>query len=72
MPDAISSFALRLIKGLIRGSGTVLQDLCYDYDNVGNIQMITDFLDGSRTQNFTYDDLNRLVKLRKIGDVHDK
>jgi len=39
-----------------------LQDLSYDwYDNVGNIRRITDYNDSSRTQTFTYDDLNRLI-----------
>jgi RHS repeat-associated protein len=39
-----------------------LQNLRYDYDYVGNIQTITDNLDGSRTQNFIYDELNRLTQ----------
>ncbi len=36
-----------------------LQDLNYAYDNVGNVASITDAVD-SKTQTFTYDDLDRL------------
>lgn len=36
-----------------------LQDLNYTYDNVGNVASITDAVD-SKTQAFTYDDLDRL------------
>ncbi|HWR58153.1 MAG TPA: hypothetical protein VN328_04620, partial [Thermodesulfovibrionales bacterium] len=37
-----------------------LQNISYIYDNAGNIGTITDYVDGSRTQTFTYDELNRL------------
>src|SRR4030042_2168407 len=39
-----------------------LQNLSYNYDNAGNINSITDLMDGSRTQGFTYDHLNRLTQ----------
>jgi hypothetical protein len=39
-----------------------LQNLSYTYDNVGNIKAITDHLDITRNQSFTYDDLNRLTQ----------
>jgi RHS repeat-associated protein len=38
---------------------STLQDLNYTYDNVGNVASITDAVD-SKTQTFTYDDLDRL------------
>jgi YD repeat-containing protein len=41
---------------------TTLQNLHYDYDNVGNIEALTDRLDSNKTQNFYYDELNRLVE----------
>ncbi|HYD46949.1 MAG TPA: RHS repeat-associated core domain-containing protein, partial [Terriglobales bacterium] len=42
------------------GLSTDVQDLTYGYDDAGNITSITDTLDGSRTQVFTYDDIGRL------------
>lgn len=42
-----------------------LQNIAYWYDNVGNIQNITDYLDSSRTQNFLYDELNRLTSAER-------
>jgi len=39
-----------------------LQNLTYAYDNVGNIRTITDLRDNTRTQNFLYDDLNRIAQ----------
>lgn len=38
---------------------STLQDLNYTYDNVGNVSSITDAVE-SKTQQFTYDDLDRL------------
>ncbi len=38
----------------------VIQNLAYTPDADGNIQTITDNLNGARNQSFTYDDLNRL------------
>ncbi len=37
-------------------------NLTYSYDNVGNITNITDYLDSTKTRNFVYDDLNRLIQ----------
>lgn len=37
-----------------------LQDFTYTYDNVGNVLSVTDAVD-SKTQTFTYDDLDRLA-----------
>jgi YD repeat-containing protein len=37
-----------------------IQDFQYSYDNVGNIMKIVDAIDGL-TENFTYDDLDRLI-----------
>ncbi len=45
----------------VPGPGDVM-DFSYDYDNNANIMTITDHLDGDNTQNFTYDDLNRLTE----------
>jgi RHS repeat-associated protein len=37
-----------------------LQNLTYAYDNVGNIRTITDLMNATSTQNFQYDELNRI------------
>ncbi|MEW6008874.1 MAG: toxin TcdB middle/N-terminal domain-containing protein [Candidatus Omnitrophota bacterium] len=42
-------------------SGTVLQDLQYQFDNVGNVTHITDNINSS-SQAFVYDDLDRLIQ----------
>ncbi len=42
-------------------AGTGLLNLSYDYDNTDNIEHLTDNLDGTHTQTFTYDDLDRLT-----------
>ena len=42
-------------------NGEVIQDLDYDFDNIGNINSITDSIHASNTQNFGYDTLNRLT-----------
>ncbi|MBF0559297.1 MAG: FG-GAP repeat protein, partial [Nitrospirae bacterium] len=39
-----------------------LQNLSYGYDNAGNVQMIADGINGTSTQNFLYDELNRLTQ----------
>ncbi len=39
-----------------------LQNISYTYDNMANITALTDALDANRTQNFTYDHLNRLTE----------
>ncbi|MFZ1991549.1 MAG: RHS repeat-associated core domain-containing protein, partial [Alphaproteobacteria bacterium] len=44
-----------------------IQNLSYLFDNAGNISTITDLLDGSRTQTFTYDDLNRLTQAQSAS-----
>ena len=44
-----------------------LQNMSYEYDNVGNVKTITDLIDGNRTQTFLYDDLNRLTKATSTG-----
>ncbi|MBI5854033.1 MAG: VCBS repeat-containing protein [Nitrospirae bacterium] len=42
-------------------SSNTLQNLEYAYDNVDNVQSITDFLTSANSQTFGYDDLNRLT-----------
>src|SRR3989304_7825238 len=39
----------------------------YSYDNAGNILGITDSIDSSRTQTFTYDHLNRLAQAQSTS-----
>jgi RHS repeat-associated protein len=57
------------------GAGTVL-NRTYTPDNVGNIELITDNLDSSRSQSFTYDDLYRLTDASgvygTVGFTYDK
>src|SRR4030042_1643547 len=52
----------RLYSITTNGPQGGLQNLSYNYDNAGNITTITDSLDGSRTQSFQYDHLNRLTQ----------
>ncbi|EKD56074.1 MAG: hypothetical protein ACD_58C00304G0002 [uncultured bacterium] len=53
-----------------------LQDLFYDFDKIGNVSKITDNLDNSRTQNYQYDNLNRLTQAKgsygTIGYTYDE
>jgi RHS repeat-associated protein len=42
-------------------AGTPLLDLSYQYDAAGNVRTIADGIDPSGTQQFRYDDLNRLT-----------
>jgi RHS repeat-associated protein len=58
---AYNSNTLRLSR-LQTSSSSVLQDLAYSFDNIGNVSTITDnSAQGTNTQSFQYDDLNRLV-----------
>lgn len=52
---------LRLNRLVTSGPAGALQDFVYTYDNVGNIKRIQDTV-GSNTQDFLYDDLDRLVR----------
>ena len=52
----------RLYAIATNGPQGELQNLYYNYDYAGNITTITDYLDGSRTQNFQYDHLHRLTQ----------
>jgi len=74
----------RLASILTNTSTQGLQNISYTYDNVGNIQGITDSIDSSRTQAFAYDHLNRLTQAQstsyetlsytytEIGNIHIK
>ena len=42
-------------------TGTTLIDHSYTFDNIGSILNITDNIDGTNTQTFTYDALDRLI-----------
>ena len=42
-------------------AGTSILDMRYNYDNRGNTTSILDYLDSSKDQTFSYDDLNRLL-----------
>ncbi|MBI5027194.1 MAG: hypothetical protein HZC12_10815 [Nitrospirae bacterium] len=57
----------RLYSITTNGPTQGLQNLSYNYDNTGNITTITDILDSNRTQNFTYDDLNRLTQAQSTA-----
>ncbi|MFH1202244.1 MAG: RHS repeat-associated core domain-containing protein [Candidatus Omnitrophota bacterium] len=45
----------------LSGQAATLQDLQYQFDNVGNISNIADSIN-TATQSFNYDDLNRLIQ----------
>jgi RHS repeat-associated protein len=46
----------------VLAEGQTEQNISYTYDKKGNINSITDRLNESRSQNFTYDALNRVTK----------
>ncbi|MBX3720201.1 MAG: VCBS repeat-containing protein [Turneriella sp.] len=39
-----------------------VQHLSYEYDDVGNVEQITDHLNGNRTEAYSYDNLYRLIQ----------
>lgn len=41
-----------------------IQDLVYEFDKAGNINKITDNLDSSRSENYQYDNLSRLIQAK--------
>ncbi len=49
------------VTQLLTGDVSTLQAVTYTYDDANNIIGITNVLDGSRTQAFGYDELNRLT-----------
>jgi YD repeat-containing protein len=55
------SFRLTAIK---TGKGTLLQNLAYAYDPVGNVKAITDTVNSGQVITFTYDALDRLVSAK--------
>jgi RHS repeat-associated protein len=55
----------RLLSLLTKSSTQALQNLEYSYDANGNITDITDTVEGL-TQNFRYDDLNRLLQAQGV------
>ena len=66
---AYNSDTLRLKQLLTSSSAEILQSLSYDFDNVGNVSAITDSSpDGTNSQSFQYDDLNRLTSA--IGEAY--
>ena len=51
-----------LLNRTTTGPGGALQDLDYDYDEVGNVELIVDgILGGTAGRTFGYDDLNRMT-----------
>ncbi|MBI5343479.1 MAG: RHS repeat protein [Deltaproteobacteria bacterium] len=57
----------RLFSITTNSQGQGRQNLTYAYDNVGNIQTITDLLDSNRSQGFQYDELNRLTQAQSTS-----
>ncbi|MGI6377326.1 MAG: hypothetical protein ACOX3S_15240 [Anaerolineae bacterium] len=49
------------LAALTSETASTLQELAYDYDDVGNVLEITDTVNSGQVQTFTYDDLNRLL-----------
>lgn len=59
---------LRLTHLVTQSSAGIVQDLSYDFDNVGNVLSIVDNSGtGTNTQSFEYDDLNRPTKATGAG-----
>jgi RHS repeat-associated protein len=52
---------LRLNNLVTQTPSGKVQDISYQFDNVGNIKQITDFVN-TATQSFVYDDLDRLIQ----------
>ena len=50
------------LKSIDTYGSSPLQDIAYQYDNVGNITNITDIILSSRSQTFSYDHLDRLTQ----------
>lgn len=75
---------LRLMRLTTRGASLeLLQDKVYSYDAIGSITRIEDMLYPENSQDFAYDDLNRLISARggygdygyeydAIGNIIDK
>jgi len=57
----------RLFSITTNSQGQGRQSLSYSYDNVGNIATITDLIDGTRTQSFQYDSLNRIAQAQSTA-----
>ena len=57
----------RLFSITTNSLGQGRQNLSYSYDNMGNIQTITDLLDTTRTQSFQYDGLNRIAQAQSTA-----
>jgi YD repeat-containing protein len=57
----------RLFSITTNSQGQGRQNLGYSYDNMGNIQTITDLIDGTRTQSFQYDGLNRIAQAQSTA-----
>ena len=49
----------RIYAGSGAGTSTNLQDLNYTFDNGGNIKSLTDVINSSQKQCYTYDKLDR-------------
>lgn len=52
----------QLTQAATRDGSTTLDKNTYQYDAIGNITRIGDIINPARTQNFTYDKLNRLTR----------
>ena len=64
------------VRGTLTGlssvsGGTTIQNWSYDYDPIGNMKFRTDAVVGY-TENFQYDNLNRLTHVRDAGGVLQK
>ncbi|HYH05001.1 MAG TPA: RHS repeat-associated core domain-containing protein, partial [Bacillota bacterium] len=55
------SFRLRQIRALNTKTGSDLFNLTYEYDKVGNVKVKRDNLNGALTEQYGYDDLDRLT-----------
>lgn len=57
---------LRPVSVVTSKDGVDLEDVSYTYDNVGNIEYLTDNLDSQYTEHYTYDGLNRLTNAKGV------
>jgi RHS repeat-associated protein len=58
---AYDPLTLRLANVVTQSSSGKIQDLRYQFDNSGNVQAITDYVN-TNSQSFLYDDLDRLIQ----------
>ncbi|MCR8628464.1 RHS repeat-associated core domain-containing protein [Leptospira interrogans] len=58
----VDKITKRALETVTKSGVNVYENVAYSYDSKGNLSQIEDKMNSSRTQNFTYDELNRLTQ----------